>query len=391
MLKCSNPIKVKYHKYSFLDKERFLKVYDNYRLSFVSDDKVRHYASKHSKNHYIEIDDEVCKDFRFLYVPCGRCYSCITSNANMWSFRLSSEIQNKNAIMLTLTFSDENYIDPSDSKSEFYYKHQIQKFIKRMRKHLIPYKSEFDGKFTKKYLKSIRFQLKLQPFRDNFKYFYVGEYGTLHRRFHYHIILTGFNHSKKRLALLAKKLWRFGIVHSVSCNSACCNYVARYLVKDPYIYLKKSDYKLKTGRFRPFRAMSQSLGKDYLLSNFYNILQYKFIHHYGIRIPLPKTFKFWIRQILGSDKYNKEIKDYFNRNKVFEFMQFLAKHDLEHFKDIYYDDDLSFNIEVSTIYKDALTHYISAVNYDNKVKFDDLIRKNYEKRLKKSVFLGNIA
>lgn len=98
-----------------------------------------------------------------LYVPCGKCGACLRRSINDYSSRLQYEMRTADwgAYWLTLTYED----DPTqlfiDNYSSEYnpFKHQLQKYFKRLRK---------DG------------------FR--FSYFALGDYGDTFGRPHYHVI-----------------------------------------------------------------------------------------------------------------------------------------------------------------------------------------------------------
>ena len=42
------------------------------------------------------------------YVPCGRCYACLTTRRNVWTFRILQELKvAESARFVTLTYTDE--------------------------------------------------------------------------------------------------------------------------------------------------------------------------------------------------------------------------------------------------------------------------------------------
>lgn len=89
------------------------------------------------------------------YVPCGKCYGCLSYRRNQWTFRLKCEMYySKSTYFCTLTYADPQ---PLDGVSK---------------KHLV--------KVTK-YLRD----------KCNYKFTYygIGEYGTTTQRAHYHLML----------------------------------------------------------------------------------------------------------------------------------------------------------------------------------------------------------
>lgn len=168
-------------------------------------------------------------------IPCGKCLGCKMDFAKNWTTRAVLEMQDhKFNYFLTLTFDDSN-CPPAISKRD------LQLFFKRLRRQGV-----------------------------DFRYFACGEYGERHGRPHYHAILfmdkplhlspIGINvfHSPE-----IAKAWSFGL-HSLSFSqSACCAYVAGYVLKkqkDPRIYPEES---------APFILMSRrpGLGRNYFESH----------------------------------------------------------------------------------------------------------------------------
>ncbi|UPW41457.1 replication initiator protein [Dipodfec virus UA23Rod_1363] len=199
--------------------------------------------------HPIYLDDpdefdynEYCRLHGYEYrikkvtVPCGRCESCLYSNAQEWRVRIDEEFHNsENALFITLTYNDEslpfsvgtNYYDervvvPSVSKRD------IQLFLKRLRSY---YHS------------------------SAIRYFIVSEYGPTTLRPHYHGILFNipdFNpHSQKSLSKVSEiiaKNWNNGFVKCDLVNPARVGYVTKYIC---------STMDLPREYVRPFRLMSR--------------------------------------------------------------------------------------------------------------------------------------
>lgn len=143
-------------------------------------------------------------------LPCGICTGCRLERARQWSIRMMHEARGWSAnAFVTLTFSDEHL--PADYGVHV---EDVQKFMKRLRKSL-PQKVRF---------------------------FACGEYGDLHQRPHYHLIL--FNHQFPDLKPLKKtphgmlytsqelsKLWPYGQSSTGAVTHKSAGYVARYSLK----------------------------------------------------------------------------------------------------------------------------------------------------------------
>lgn len=138
----------------------------------------------------------------FLDVPCGKCGNCRANRRNDWSFRIGIEAKNSlSTKFLTLTYRDEE-IKYHESGCPTLCKHDLQKFIKRIRK-------AQDG--NKK---------------SSIRYYAVGEYGTKTHRPHYHIILFNCFIDNHKLV----NLWGMGHVMAGKLSKGGIHYATKYHV-----------------------------------------------------------------------------------------------------------------------------------------------------------------
>lgn len=165
-----------------------------------------------------------------ISVDCGQCVDCRKKRATAWAYRVVLEAQlYEDNCMLSLTYNEDN-LPPGGSLSL----QDLQRFIKRLRKRLLP--------------KKIR-------------YFACGEYGEKGGRPHYHVIIFGWKPSdmyyyftdKKGVDLyrspLVEDLWKFGFSTVGEVNLDTAKYCAIYLQKTP-----------KVGQKKPFVTMSRRPG-----------------------------------------------------------------------------------------------------------------------------------
>jgi hypothetical protein len=148
-----------------------------------------------------------------INLPCGQCIGCRLKKATEWALRITHESQmHDENCFITLTFNDKHL--PKDYSLD---KSHMQKFFKRLRKHL----EKTDTKI---------------------KYFYCGEYGDDSWRPHYHAIIHGYDFPDKidvsesvdqpyYLSETLKKLWPFGNHILANCTFETASYVARYTTK----------------------------------------------------------------------------------------------------------------------------------------------------------------
>lgn len=200
------------------------------------------------------------KKFRGMLVDCRKCFECSLKYSNQWAYRIMLEASlYKDNSFFTLTYNNENL------ESNSLCKRDLQLFIKRLRKHFK---------------------------NDKLRYFACGEYGSLHGRPHFHIIVFNlhlddlFFHSidKKGIKIYRsptlEKLWTkgFSSVGDLSFDSAL--YCAKYMQKS----LDKDD-----NRVKPFTIMSLKPGIGANAINAKMLLTDK-IYFNGKHIPIPRYF-----------------------------------------------------------------------------------------------------
>lgn len=178
-------------------------------------------------------------------LPCGNCAACLIRKRKDMSVRLSHEaMMHEECCFITLTYDDESVpsvvdiipwdtrviIERGKSKSDVQtlVPSDVQKFIKRLRRHL-----EYKPK-------------KPQKGRDHvttpIRYFCVGEYGSKTHRPHYHLMIFGWKPSDQFVHQVRdgytinrssqiEKLWKFGFSTVADVNHGVAKYCARYVTK----------------------------------------------------------------------------------------------------------------------------------------------------------------
>lgn len=205
--------------------------------------------------------------WRTIPVPCGKCKRCIAQRVASWQWRMEQELRvSTTPYFVTLTYNRKSCpiadVPWGDSTRKFR--------VLRPRDMTL-------------YLKSLRFHYAKQS--DNLiRYFYVGEYGTLRKRPHYHLILLNCDDVR-----LIQDTWKHGFVDISPINSMD-NSIAYCLA---YLY--------KRNTFAPpnhpqFSRMSKGLGRSYISKEVINYHNRKLDNSSvtmsnGRRIPLPKYMK----------------------------------------------------------------------------------------------------
>lgn len=171
-------------------------------------------------------------------VPCGQCIGCKLERARQWAVRMVHEQQmhKEDSIFLTLTYNDKNL--PANKSLDVKI---LQKFMKKLRKHLTGRKLRF---------------------------YACGEYGEDNQRPHYHLILFGYfpddatfvkdeGTGKLYTSPAIEKIWNKGYILFSRANYETCAYVARYITKKITGELAKGHY---GDREPEFNTMSRRPG-----------------------------------------------------------------------------------------------------------------------------------
>lgn len=105
------------------------------------------------------------KDHREIKIPCGQCRGCRLERARQWAIRCTHEGQlHRQNCFITLTYDDNNL-----PQFGSLHKPDLQKFFKRLRKNVGP-----------------------------FRYYACGEYGERTNRAHYHACIFGLDFIDKK-------------------------------------------------------------------------------------------------------------------------------------------------------------------------------------------------
>ena len=245
--------------------------------------------NKFIKDRFIDIPlgtafiQDINKNYKTIFVACGKCYACRLSRVNTWVTRATFEMQkyNNRACMLTLTYNNDYMDDPSLNYSDF------QGFMKRLRYHLNNRKIIFLA---------------------------VGEYGFKSDRKHFHALLI--NVTKDDLKAIQKS-WHFGYSYVKNADVNALRYILKYSFKQQF---KSKDYYIKKGLKEPMFQCSKGISKDFALDekNIDKYLNQNFISINGKPQPIPRYyFKLLKDRGYLHDTYNFDNLDYKNLLKKF--------------------------------------------------------------------------
>lgn len=214
-----------------------------------------------------------------MTVPCGHCQACTLAKNSRYSFQCDLEsYSSKHTLFITLTYAN-RFIPRAtivDSIERPYGNDLVDKEtgeilgssdLKEDEKERLLNKFYLFGDVP--YLRKIDLQLFFKRFRyyvtkrlpsEKVRYFAIGEYGPVHFRPHYHILL--FLQSDEALQVCSKAVleaWQFGRVDCQLSKGKCSSYVASYVNSSctlPKIF--------KMSSVCPFNVHSQRLGQGFL-------------------------------------------------------------------------------------------------------------------------------
>lgn len=273
----------------------FLKVFRGYNLKdeyiddplfvhlpkFIASDDlkselVRSLYTKHYKKYFAtyDVDPNTLDNYKivsgtsfeplFFAVPCGRCSICRQHSTNVLKTRCELEFASSTYVpyFVTLTFDNMHY--PTDF-SRATQTDILQRFFKRLRR-----------------------CMDYRDLRTDFRYFAVSEYGSLHHRFHYHIVFynvakelnhVAWNKRAKRVTSdfykVVDKCWQQGNIDvrtiDLTKGTNPISYVCKYLRKqsdETYnwksIYLgKETILRYKDNVIANFRNESFNVKNEY--------------------------------------------------------------------------------------------------------------------------------
>lgn len=200
-----------------------------------------------------------------IYVPCGKCYACLSRRRNDWSIRCQEERKNSaSCFFLTLTYAEE-FLPQGANVS----KRDVQLFLKRLRRGI-----------DRTYNCDVRKEdiLKL-------KYVLVSEYGPNGtERPHYHALVF-FNKPiyLSQFSVYCEHAWSKGFISVSDISDARIHYVTGYIIN-------KQDTR---GRVKPFALYSKGLGIEYTenFSEYHNIENPYYTAQGGYKLALPRYWK----------------------------------------------------------------------------------------------------
>lgn len=192
------------------------------------------------------------------FIPCGKCEGCRARQRQDWAIRMAHESQSwdRNSF-LTLTYDEEHCPEKIN-------KHDIQTFLKRLRKHS-------DRKI---------------------RYYITGEYGERTRRPHYHAIIFNEDFLGGAYDISDKlygnkwldSIWKNGTTTIAPFSFATAMYTAGYCAK-----------KISDPDTFALQSRNPPIGREWVKANHDNIRRNKNVVISGQEFTIPLVYMNWLR------------------------------------------------------------------------------------------------
>lgn len=193
-------------------------------------------------------------------VPCGKCVACLQRRRHDWIFRLNQELKiSSSEYFITLTY-DDRCLPRDFNDNPCVNKPDVQKFMKRLRKCIEPYK---------------------------IRYFLVSEYGEKYLRPHYHFILFNFPDDQYDIQKVLDKCWTFGFVDVRPVNPARIAYVTKYIITN----VRQESILVKNFMLCSKRP---AIGSNYInpsIVNFHRENQADYVQLRGRKFAMPRYYR----------------------------------------------------------------------------------------------------
>lgn len=255
-----------------------------------------------------------------IEIPCRYCVNCRRDKQNELVDRATYEYCKRlSASFLTVTYDDvwlvdrcavtDNFgliFDEDNGKKVIRTSlnfRDVRNFIHALRQRV---KEHYDKMREKD---PNYFNVLMQP---DFSYMYVGEYGDMYGRCHFHILFFGLDFA------LCKKMfretWRFGICDVLPLLDGGIRYVTKYMDKMDKGYLAWRNFDCR-GITRPKLCCSRGFGESLLWDNVKDIYENNFSYLIpggkGKRRPISSYWRFLITGGYTRRDYTK--KNYFKQ------------------------------------------------------------------------------
>lgn len=227
--------------------------------------------------------------FRDYQIPCGWCLNCRKDRQNYFADRAKYELCKRlTASFVTFTY-DDNFL-LSECVPDINNKMSDGR----------PYATLRYDHLTK-FIDNIRHYIKNHPTIQNvlcqpdFSYMYVGEYGDLWNRPHFHVLFFGLDFAYCKKIIFEQ--WKKGFIDVLPVLDGAIGYVTKYMDKQLFGDLAKIEY---DDNFiaRPRLRASKGFGKGLLIDNIKDIRSHDYTYACGrgLRRPISNYWKYLLTE-----------------------------------------------------------------------------------------------
>lgn len=233
-----------------------------------------------------KIIDWYSEQYEITEIPCGKCYACRLTYSAEWATRIMLEKENypdHECWFITLTYDDNNLNIPKSMTFDYNDTKKWGSEAKYMPKEHIEFRNDgtwngtLEPEELQKFIKRVR---KHFP-NKKIVYFGCGEYGSQTLRPHYHLIMLGTPfkpsefydhhvdpkfHKMHNKSRELDKLWKKGMHDMAQVEWSNCSYVARYCMKKVGESWSPIEW-AKLGKIPEFVRMSRGIAFDYYEKN----------------------------------------------------------------------------------------------------------------------------
>lgn len=209
----------------------------------------------------------------FYQIPCGYCLNCRKDKQQYYIDRAEYEYKKRlTASFVTFTYDDIYNIDLCAVRNPLGgFEYDVSKTGDKTPRFTLVYKH------VTNFIDSIRHYIKehtelhgvlCQP---DFSYIYVGEYGDVWKRNHFHVLFFGLDFAFCKKLIFER--WKYGYIDVLPLLDGGIRYVVKYMDKQVFGSQAVEAYDMK-GLARPKIRMSVGFGKGLLLDNIKTIKEH---------------------------------------------------------------------------------------------------------------------
>lgn len=206
----------------------------------------------------------------FYQIPCGYCLNCRKDKQQYYIDRAEYEYKKRlTASFVTFTYDDIHNMKNAVLNPLGGFEYDVSKEGTLTPRFSLNYDDLTN--FIQALRKRVNYFYDTHPevkesvlMQRDFSYIYVGEYGDVFNRNHFHVLFFGLDFAYCKQMFF--ETWQYGFIDCLPVLDGAIHYVVKYMDKQTFGLLAFQQFDLK-GLARPKIRMSQGFGKGLLLDN----------------------------------------------------------------------------------------------------------------------------